>query len=279
MVGPDWVYYITGMNHMITMKRIQHQLPEGILLRLARLPDAQQFILRGGMLLRHWFRPIPRTAADLDLVATFPFHIEKTGERFFPVLTDNSVNDGVLFNRDRYRVEGIWLNTNFPGVRIYVCGETEGEEVEFSIDVTFNEPLIPEPVLAEYRAEHSGQTAQLWMCRPETILGRKLHALKHMGKLHWRPKDLNDIRLLLQRVPMYEDDLPAAIVASFTSRGEAPETAKLLFTDNPCWAMKRSAARWYEFVRNNPDMKISADLTKIVETVSEQLQPILDRLP
>ncbi len=45
---------------------LHHRLLEGVLLRLARLPDAAHFILRGGMLLRRWF---PRRADDLDLTA------------------------------------------------------------------------------------------------------------------------------------------------------------------------------------------------------------------
>src|SRR4051812_32601627 len=56
----------------------RHRLLEGVLLRLARLPDAGRFVLRGGMLMRMWFRPLARVAGDLDLVATFPFSIEET---------------------------------------------------------------------------------------------------------------------------------------------------------------------------------------------------------
>jgi hypothetical protein len=60
---------------------------------------------------------------------------------------------------------------------------------------------VPPPQLGEYPMLGSQLTARLWMCRPETIAGRKLHALMHVGMLHWRPKDLNDLRLLLSRVP------------------------------------------------------------------------------
>ena len=178
------------------------------------------------MLMRLWFRPFPRPAADLDLVAAFPFSVEETARRFVPLLADRSVDDGVVFDPERFRVEGIWLNTDFPGVRLFASGEVEGVEDDFSVDVTFGEPLIPKPTLGKYPMEGCGQTARLWMCRPETIVGRKLHALKHMGMLHWRPKDLNDLRLLLERVPLDRTELPGAIAASFTSRGDAPGTAR-----------------------------------------------------
>src|SRR5262245_32562451 len=111
-----------------SLERTRHRLLEGVLLRLARLPDADCFVLRGGMLMRLWFRPLPRPAADLDLVATFPFSVAETARRFTPLLADRGVDDGVTFDTERFRVEGIWLNTNFPGVRLYASGEADGTE-------------------------------------------------------------------------------------------------------------------------------------------------------
>ena len=59
----------------------RHRLLEGVLLRQARRPDAAEFIVRGGVLMRHWFRPVPRPTEDLDLVATFPFDVEEAARR------------------------------------------------------------------------------------------------------------------------------------------------------------------------------------------------------
>jgi hypothetical protein len=257
----------------------RQRLLEGLLLRLARLPDADRFILRGGMLLRRWFRPHARPAADLDLVSTLPFSVEETARRFVPLLADRGVDDGVAFDSERFRVEGIWLNTNFPGVRLFASAEVEGVEEDVSVDVTFGEPLIPEPERGEYPMLGGDRIAQLWMCRPETIVGRKLHALMHMGMLHWRPKDLNDLRLLLTRVPMRPADLPAAIAASFTSRGNTTADARALFDPDSWWSMKASAARWQDFVRASGGQEVPANLMRVVAQVAERLRPILERLP
>lgn len=261
------------------METIRHRLLEGILLRLARLPDAEHFVLRGGMLMRLWFRPYVRAAADLDLVSTFPFSVEETARRFVPLLADRGVDDGVTFDTERFRVEGIWLNTNFPGVRLFACGEVEGVEDDFSVDVTFGEPLIPAPQRGDYAMWGCPLTAHLWMCRPETIVGRKLHALMHMGMLHWRPKDLNDLRLLLDRVPMNPADLPPAIAASFTSRGDTTAEARAIFTRDSWWTMKRSAARWQDFVKQTRGQEVPRNLADVVAEVAERLAPILERLP
>jgi Nucleotidyl transferase AbiEii toxin, Type IV TA system len=255
----------------------RHRIFEGMLLRLARLPDADQFVLRGGMLMRLWFRPVVRRASDLDLVAAFPFSVEETARRFLPLLADRGVDDGVTFDTERVRVEGIWLNTDFPGVRLYASGEVDGIEDEFSVDITFGEPLIPTPEPGEYPTL-CGLTARVWMCRPETITGRKLHALMHMGMMHWRAKDLNDLRLLLSRVPMNLDELPGAIAASFTSRGNTAADAQQLFR-RPWWTMKRSSARWQEFARESAGQEVPSDLAGVVAEVAERLNPVLERMP
>ncbi|MBY0523753.1 MAG: nucleotidyl transferase AbiEii/AbiGii toxin family protein [Gemmataceae bacterium] len=259
------------------MDELRHRLLEGFLLRLARLPGADHFVLRGGMLLRLWFRPLPRPAADLDLVSTLPFSVEETAQRFVPLLANRSVDDGVAFDTERFRVEGIWLNTNFPGVRLIAAGTVDGVEDEFSVDVTFGEPLVPKPERGGYPMRND-RTARLWMCRPETITGRKLHALMHMGMLHWRPKDLNDLRVLLDRVPMNRADLPEAIAASFTSRGNTTADARELF-DQDWWAMKMSSARWQDFVKESPGQEVPGNLTRVVAEVAARLKPTLERLP
>jgi hypothetical protein len=257
---------------------IRHRLLEGLLLRLARLPDASRFILRGGMLMRLWFRPLARSASDLDLVSTGSFDVEETSRYLVPMLADRSVDDGVIFDPERFRIEGIWLHTDYPGVRIFASGEVDGVEDDFSVDVTFGEPLVPEPIAGDYPMWESSLSARVWMCRPETIVGRKLHALLHMGMLHWRAKDLNDLRLLLGRVPLDRDALPGAIATSFTSRGNTTAEARGIFRRD-WWTLHTSAARWQDFAWEAQGLEVPGNLQRVVAEVAGRLEPILERLP
>lgn len=86
---------------------VRHRLLEGVLARLARLPDADHFVLRGGMLMRLWFRPWPRPAGDLDLTSPDEFNVDATARRFQPLLNDRDVDDGVTFDTDRFHARGI----------------------------------------------------------------------------------------------------------------------------------------------------------------------------
>lgn len=167
-------------------------------------------------------------------------------------------------------------------MRLFACGSVDGSEDDFTIDVTFGEPLVPPPELHEYPLE-CGHSAALWMCRPETIVGRKLHALTQMGPLHWRPKDLNDLRLLLGQVPLDFTALASAIACSFTSRGNQPAEARALFGNSSWWTMKMSTARWRDFVEESAEIAeeriVPENLAAVVAEVAALLQPVWEQLP
>ena len=252
----------------------RHRLLEGVLLRLARSPDAGGLVLRGGMLLRHWFRPIPRPADDLDLVAPTPADAEVAGRRFPSLLADGA-GDGVAFDADRLEVEGIWQHTAHPGVRIHACGAVGGDEAEFQVDITGGPPPRPAPVMGEIPTAF-GTPARVWVCRPESIVGQKVQALWHLGTHGWRPKDLDDLRRLLERLPMDPAALREALAAAFAEMGGTGDDARALFASS-WWGLKLSSARWLDFVESLRG-RGAPDLAAVVAGVSARLAPVLEGL-
>jgi hypothetical protein len=261
-----------------TSESTRHRLFEGVLLRLARRPDVGEFILRGGMLLRHWLRPIPRPAGDLDFVATFPFDVEEAGQRFLRVLAEDGVEDGVAFDVERARVEGIFLETGSPGVRVYTSGVAGGIDLEFHADLTFAPHPRPAPVFEGISTE-CGLVARVRRCRPESVIGQKIQALRHLGVLAWRPKDLNDIRQILARVAVDPTDLGRAIGAYLADVGGTGADARALFGPESWWTLKRSSARWLDFATEARDQNVPRELGSVVAEVAGRLAPILEGLP
>jgi len=255
----------------------RHRILEGVLLRLARLPDAGAFILRGGLLMRHWFRPVRRPADDVDLIATFPFDVEEAARRFLPVLADAAVADGVTFDPDRTRVASIRLNTDTPGVRVFATGTARGDETDFNVDVTFGPIPRPAPVLGDIPMA-CGEVARLWVCRPEAIAGQKVQALRFRSALGWRPKDLNDLRLLT-RLPMDRAELRRAIAAYLADVGGTLDDARALFGPESWWGAKFSAARWRDFAEASCGQDVPRSLEGVVAEVAGRLVPVLEDAP
>jgi Nucleotidyl transferase AbiEii toxin, Type IV TA system len=256
-----------------TLDTIRHRLLEGVLLRLARRPDVGDFILRGGMLLRNWFRPFPRPAEDVDLIATFPFNIDEAAERLRPLLAD-SISDGVAFDIDRVHIEGIWLDTGTPGARLFTSGTADGIELDFHIDVTFGPYPRPSPVFDTITTA-SGESARVWMCQPEAVVGQKIQGLLHRGMLGWRPKDLHDLRLLLVHVPMDNDTMRGAITAYVEDLGP-DRNARELFGPSSWWGMKMASARWFDFVKSSQGRDAPGVLADAIADITDRLYSILE---
>lgn len=253
----------------------RHRLLEGVLLRLARRPDAEELVLRGGVLLRHWLRPLSRPAEDLDLVATFPFDVGETARRLLEVLADGSTDDGVEFDTDGVRAEGIWLDSGNPGVRVFASGTVGGVEDDFHVDVTFGPLPRPAPVFGTLPTA-SGTPARVWMCRPEAVAGHKVQALWHRGLTGWRPKDLNDLRLLLAHVPMDGAGLRAAITAYLADVDGTGADARALFGRSSWWGMKMASARWLDFADAARGLDVPRDLRGVVAGVADRLAAVLE---
>jgi hypothetical protein len=259
---------------VMTPVATRHRLLEGVLLRLAKLPDAGGIVLRGGMLLRHWFRPMPRPALDLDLVAHSPLAVTDA-KRFRPMFAD-IVADGVTFDVEGIAVEGIWLKSDHPGIRMHVSGTYAGKEDDIQVDVTGGPSPRPAAVMSELPTATGA--VRLWTCRPESIIGQKVQALWHLGMHGWRPKDLDDLRLLLDRMPMDDAALREAISATFAELGGTGRDARTLFAPESWWSMKHASARWGDFVTaaGRDDVR---NLSAVVDNVAARLKPILEELP
>jgi hypothetical protein len=258
----------------MTSVAIRHRLLEGVLLRLAKLPDAGGIVLRGGMLLRHWFRPTPRPALDLDLVAHSPLAV-MDATRFLPMFADIAA-DGVTFDVEGIAAHGIWLQSDHPGIRLHVSGAYAGNEDDIQVDVTGGPSPRPAAVMSEFPT--STGTVRLWTCRPESIVGQKLQALWHLGKLGWRPKDLDDVRLLLDRMPMDDVALGEAIISTFAELGGAGRDAQSVFAPQSWWSTKHASARWGDFVAQAGRDGVG-NLSAVVANVAARLKPILEELP
>jgi hypothetical protein len=265
-------------NEATSLDVVRHRLLEGVLLRLARRPDAGEYVLRGGMLLRYWFHPLPRPAEDIDLVATFPFNVEETARRFLPVLADGAVADSAAYDPDRVRFEGIWLESGTPGVRAFASGTFGGVEADFHVDITFGPPPRPAPVFGTVPTA-CGEAVRMWLCRPEAVAGHKVQALWHRGMLGWRPKDFNDLRLLLARVPTDTAALRGAVAAYLTDVGGTGDDARALFGPGSWWGMKIASARWLDFVKSSRGRDVPRDLAALAGEVAGRLAPVLEGLP
>jgi hypothetical protein len=250
--------------------RARHRLLEGFVLRLARRPEAAAFALRGGMRVRQCFPSLDRPALDLDLACSLPFELEPMRTILQAVLVE-PVQDGVRFDPERFRLTPIWEETQAPGLRLRALGRVDGEPAELRVDVTFGLVLHPEAERSRFVAERGA--AELWMCRPESIIGRKLAVTAGLGPQYWRPKDLSDLRML-GRLSLQPRVLGEALEASLEGCTESWQDVQEALRSS-WWGEPRAAARWQRFLRDSGGAA-PLELASVIAEVRSYLSPILE---
>ncbi len=244
---------------------LRHHLLEGLLRRLACTSAAQDFVLRGGLLTRAWCRPWPRATRDLDLVGDFEFSAEDTRARFEPAL-HATVDDGVSIDPDRCEAQGIWLDTEFPGVRYTIQLGFGTPDRTLTVDIGFGDPLVPEAIWTTYPTLLEAPAAKIRAVRPETQAAWKLHGLAEMAD-SWRPKDLADLWMICARVPMKTQDLIPAVEAAFLSRHYTTDNA-IETLEHDRWSTKTARVRWASHARGLPE------LPRAIQTIQSRFEGV-----
>lgn len=213
----------------LTGARPSARLTGAWLRRVASSPHASRLILRGSLLTQQW---VPeRPAADVDHV----LDPEGTPDEA------RSIVDEVLALPDPEplppaRHEVIWANTPWPGHRTTLG---EGEDA-LQIDVGSGDPLAAPTAHVEVLGVRARAV------RAETMYAWKVHGLVELGLGRWRPKDLFDLLLLGEHVPLDEALLVPSLRLAFDSRGNRLDELDR-FLRGPWGESRGSRRRWEKF--------------------------------
>ncbi len=208
---------------------LRHRALEAILRRLSQDADVEALALRGGMRVRQLFAQ--RRALDVDLV----WRDDGDPTPAIRRVLLREVADGVTFE-ERIRVDAMHVAGALAGYRYIIAARVDGVGLDVMIDVRTDLTLGLQPTREKF------EEGVVWMCRPETIVGRKLHVLAEAGPRHWRPKDLMDVSRLLGANP----DLDALKQGIHEA---SPDAAFLreLFTATGWWTDPRARMRWRRY--------------------------------
>jgi predicted nucleotidyltransferase component of viral defense system len=95
-----------------------HYFIERLLYRLSISPYANNFILKGGLLLYAILANRSRATRDIDFLADNVKNIPNEIVRIFTEIASIQVNDAVSFDTKRIVVERIKEDTDYQGIRI-----------------------------------------------------------------------------------------------------------------------------------------------------------------
>ncbi len=254
---------------------LTYHLLESVLHRVANSSYVNELVFRGGMLTRLWVSPEKRIAEDVDFLGLYNFDIESTKEKFINIFSDKNKNqntnliDEVIFDVDSLEATGIWLETEYPGVRIKINAIFEDYQKNIQIDVGFGDPIVPPPKWIDYPLLTT-ENIKLQAVTPETMFGWKLHGLVEQGIRRWRPKDLYDLLLFTTSIELDETLVKKSIFTAFNSRNTTFEEIYYILSTPEWWDRSKNRGKWKWYLRRKPEQNIEADFLSIVAIVSQR---------
>ena len=248
---------------------------ERLIYLLAVSAHADDFILKGAMLLYAW-SPYPfRATQDVDLLGRGEITAGRLADVFRGLCTMKVADDGLVFQSDSVRVSLIRQEDEYGGLRVKLQARLTAARIELQVDVGVGD-AVTRPSLIDYPTLLDFPAPRLRAYSRETSVAEKFHAMVDHGLENSRMKDFFDVWALSREFAFEGAALASAIASTFDRRSTAvPETMPLAFT--PQFAEDPTKLKqWKAFlVRSRVAMEPPA-FRVVLALVAEFLQPVWD---
>jgi hypothetical protein len=187
--------------------------------RLSRSAYADDFILKGGMLLASF--GTRRPTVDVDALARNMDSDELTvARRVAEIAAIQDPEDGIQFLTDSISTTEIRADALYSGIRVKMTAELATAKVGFHLDINFGDPVTPGPQRIELPCLRPGSPPLHLLGYPiETVLAEKLVTAIELGRANTRVRDFCDIYLLSGTQQVSSTTLLEAITATASYRG------------------------------------------------------------
>lgn len=248
---------------------------ERFLYRLSRSAYAEQFVLKGALLMLVWLGETLRPTRDADLLGFGDLNDDALGEVFRQVCTIDVEPDGLSFLADTVKVEPIREEDAYGGRRVVVQARLGPARLNVQVDVGLGDAVTPPPQWLEYPSLLDLPRARLRAYPRETVVAEKLHAMVLLGLRNSRVKDYFDVHALLREGALDAELLARAVAATFDRRrtdlpAGTPEGLSDAFASDPA-----NQAMWRGFLAKNRIEGPALDV--VVAAIREGLTPALER--
>jgi len=224
---------------------------ERYLYRLSRSRHAEQFVLKGALLMLVWLGETLRPTRDADLLGFGELSDDTLLTIFRDVCGVEVEPDAVAFNADSVTVEPIREEDAYGGRRVTVRGHLGAARLTVQVDIGMGDAVTPEPQWLEYPSLLDLPRPRLRAYPRESVLAEKLHAMVLFGMRNSRMKDYFDVRALLRDEEANAEQLAQAIAATFARRRTAvPDDIPTGLSDGFA-ADAAKQAQWRAFLRKN----------------------------
>ncbi len=249
---------------------------ERFLYRLSQSPYADQFVLKGAMLLQMWLPEAGRPTRDLDLLGFGDISAGWLRQIFTSVCAQSVTANGCQFHANSVRVAAIRAEDEYGGQRVTLDGSLGNARLRVQVDVGIGDSVTPPAEWIDYPTLLDFPRPRLRAYRVETAIAEKLHAMVVLDLQNSRMKDFFDIWRLAQMCGFTGETLVAAVHDTFDRRKTTipsglPTALTPVFVQYPS-----KAQQWQAFLTKSSLHHITEDLATITDFIAHFLGPVLN---
>ena len=200
---------------------LQYYGMERFLYRLSRSPFANQFVLKGGLMLRVWNVSESRPTMDIDMLGKTSNDPSRIIQQMQEIVTLVVEPDGMVFDLASLITEPITKAADYQGVRVRCLGFLDRAKVNIQLDLGFGDVVFPQPETALLPTLLDYPAPQLLCYSRESVIAEKFEAMVKLGALNSRMKDFYDIWLLCEQFDFDGAKLSEAIRLTLNQIGRA----------------------------------------------------------
>lgn len=260
------------------MEILQYYGIEKFLLRMSASTYAQDFILKGALLLRSTGISETRPTRDIDLSRVMA---QNTGQ-IIKMVKDccqlEVEEDGMTFEHETVVAEEIREDQAYSGIRIKFQGRLGNARIPMQIDIGFGDAISPCPLWIEYPVLLDGDSPHLLAYTLESAIAEKYQAMIYLDMVNSRMKDFYDIWFLLNNRQFHGNTLKKAVEMTFKRR-KTDLTEKLPTALSDAFYLDEGKkAQWNAFKKKTGLQGVTEELKDIINELYRFLWPIHESL-
>jgi predicted nucleotidyltransferase component of viral defense system len=251
---------------------MMHYFIERLLYRLSISQYAENFVLKGGLLLYTMLKNDARATKDIDFLARQLSNTpDELIDNFRKVCAIES-DDAIRFDLDSITAERIKEDADYEGVRIKVTGYLGKSRHVLQFDIGFGDVIVPKPMPMEYPSLLDMERPQLKAYSCESVISEKFEAMIALAEANSRMKDFYDVYILSRMFDFEGLVLYEAVSQTLQRRGTPLTAVPTVFSDEfP--KLKDKQTQWKAFQKR---IRVSegVEFPEIIAAIKAFIQPV-----
>lgn len=253
---------------------LQYFAIERFLYRLSQTQNADNFILKGALMLAVWKAPIQRPTRDIDLLGRIENSVESITLAMKNACNQRVEPDGMIFLADSVECFPITEDADYMGTRVRIKCNLGNAGISVQIDIGFGDVVSPSESDIHYPTILDFPGPVIKGYSRESAIAEKFQAMIKLGILNSRMKDFYDIWLLSRQFDFKGPALTDAILKTFDVRKTEislqPVPFQEQFTKDPL-----KEIQWNAFLRKTRIENTPQSFKDIIKTIETFLGPLI----